>query len=269
MLTLKGRTMIITGGAGNDGTAIVKMALASGMNVALMSGFHQKAQDAIQRILEENPEYKDRLIGFAQNPQAKLEWNMEAAPEIYKPDSKMPDVHRWIYERFGSIDVVVNAKGGHIRYGMEETDQTIWRHSMEVVESAFVNVKLALPYLKKSKAPRVINITTCDVRHGGWANDPSFAAARGGLEALTYEMAKELGPYGITSNIILIGHIEKDVPDEDTLEPAVREKLLSATPLGRLGEPKDVVAAAEFLMSEEAGFVNGARIDVNGGFIIG
>ena len=269
MLTLKGRTMIITGGAGNNGTAIVKMALENGMNVALMSGFHSKAQEAIKRILAEHPEYEGRIIGFAQNPQAKLEWNMEAAPEIYKPDSKMADVHRWIYEKFGSIDVVVNAKCGHVRYGFEDTDKTIWKHSMEVVESAFVNVKLALPYLKKSKAPRIINVTSCDGRHGGWANDPSFSAARSGLEGLTYEMAKELGPYGITSNCILLGHFEGDVPEEDTLDEATRAKLLSQTPLGRLGVPSDVPAAVEFLASEEAGFVNGARIDVNGGWVIG
>ena len=86
---------------------------------------------------------------------------------------------------------------------------------------------------------------------------------------MTYEMAKELGPYGITSNIVLIGHIEKDVPEEDTLTEAVREEMLRRTPIGRLGEPKDVVAAVEFLASEEAGFVNGARIDVNGGFVVG
>ncbi|MGN0997448.1 MAG: SDR family NAD(P)-dependent oxidoreductase [Candidatus Ventricola sp.] len=269
MLTLKGRTMIITGGAGNNGTAIVKMALANGMNVALMSGYHSKAQDAIKRILRDNPEYEGRVIGFAQNPQAKLEWNMEAAPELYKPDSKMADVHRWIYEAFGSIDVVVNAKGGHIRYDFDHTDKTIWRHSMEVVESAFVNVKLALPYLERSKAARVINITSCDGRHGGWLHDPSFAAARGGLEALTYEMAKELGPRGITCNCVLLGHIEGDVPGEDTLDDATRARVLAGTPLGRMGMTQDVPAVVEFLASEEAGFVNGARIDVNGGFMIG
>lgn len=269
MLTLKGRTMIITGGAGNNGTAIVKMALKNGMNVALMSGFHSKAQDAIKRILADNPEYEGHVIGFAQNPQAKLECNMEAAPEIYKPDSKMADVHKWIYDAFGSIDVVVNAKGGHVRYDFDHTDKTIWRHSMEVVESAFVNVKLALPYLEKSKAARVINITSCDGRHGGWLNDPSFAAARGGLEALTYEMAKELGPRGITSNCVLLGHFEGDVPEEDTLDDVTRARLLANTPLGRLGVPADVPSVVEFLASEEAGFVNGARIDVNGGFVVG
>ena len=269
MLTLKGRTMIITGGAGNNGMKIVEMALENGMNVALMSGYHAKAQSAIRELLERRPEFEGRIIGYAQNPQAKLEWNMEAAPDIYTPESKMPDVHRWISEKFGGIDVVVNAKGGHIRYGIEQTDKTIWAHSMEVVESAFVNVKLALPYLKKSSAPRVINITSCDGRHGGWLCDPAFAAARGGLEALTYEMAKELGPLGITCNCVLLGHIEGDVPAEDTLAEEVRERLRSATPLGRLGEPKDVAAAVEFLASEEAGFVNGARIDVNGGFMVG
>lgn len=269
MLTLKGRTMIITGGAGHNGMKIVEMALENGMNVALMSGFHAKAQKAIQELLERRPEFEGRVTGYAQNPQAKLEWNMEAAPEIYKPDSKMADVHKWIYEKFGSIDVVVNAKGGHVPCTMAETDKKIWAHSMEVVESAFVNVKLALPYLEKSKAPRVINMTSCDGRHGGWRCDPAFAAARGGLEAMTYEMAKELGPKGITCNIVLIGHIEQDVPPETVLTDEARARLLAATPLGRLGQPQDVVAAVEFLASEEAGFVNGARIDVNGGFAVG
>jgi len=265
MLTLKGRTMTITGGAGNNGMAIVRMALEQGMNVALLSGIHTKAWKAIDTL---DPKYKDHVIGFAQNPQARLAENMAAAPEIYKEDSKMSDVIRWIYERFGSIDVVVNAKGGHVRCDFEHTDKQIWRHSMEVVESAFVNAKLSLPYLLKSKAPRIINMTTCDARNGGWAFDPSFAAARGGLEALTYEMAKELGPKGITTNCVLIGHIEQDTA-EDALTDEARAALLAKTPLGRLGVPQDVVSAVEFLASEEAGFVNGARIDVNGGMIVG
>ena len=72
--------MIITGGAGNNGMKIVEMALENGMNVSLMSGFHAKAQSAIEGLLERHPEYEGRVIGFAQNPQAKLQWNMEAAP---------------------------------------------------------------------------------------------------------------------------------------------------------------------------------------------
>lgn len=267
MFTLEGRTMIITGGAGNNGSAIVNAALERGMNVAMLSGLHTKAQKAIEEKI--NPKYRDHVIGIAQNPKAKWEENLAAAPEIYETREHMKDMIDLVYERFGSVDVVVNAKGGHIRYDFEHTDKTIWRHSMEVVESAFVNVKNAMPYLLESKAPRIINITSCDARNGGYFLDPSFAAARAGLEALTYEMAKELGPKGITSNCILIGHCEGDVPPETTLSDEERAKMLSQIPVGRMMVPQDVVGAFLFLASEEASFVNGARIDINGGLIVG
>ena len=75
MFTLKGRTMVITGGAGNNGLAMINAALENGMNVAFLSGFHSKAQAAIAKL---DPKYKDQVIGFAQNPQACLKENMEA-----------------------------------------------------------------------------------------------------------------------------------------------------------------------------------------------
>ncbi len=265
MQTLAGRTMVITGGAGNDGLAMIRAALEAGMNVAFLSGAHQKAQNAIKKL---DPKYKDHVIGFAQNPQARWEENIAAAPEIYTDHSEMKDVIDMVVERFGQIDVCVNAKGGHVRYDFDHTDKTIWRHSMEITESAFVNVQLCLPYLEKSKAARIINITTCDGRNGGYFHDPAFATARAGLEALTYDMAIELGPRGITSNCIIIGHIENDTAD-DALTDDIRTDMLSKTPVGRLGVPEDLVPAFMFLASEESSFVNGARIDVNGGIIVG
>ncbi len=266
MFTLKGRTMAITGGAGNDGLAIVKMALEKGMNVCLLSGYHEKAQKAIKKL---DPKYKDQVMGLAQNPKAQWEKNMEAAPEIYEKNPNMADMMRLIYERFGSLDVIVNAKGGHIRHNFYEMDDEIWEHTMKLPHSAFVNVKNAMPYLEKSKAPRIINITQMDGRNGGYFLDPAFAASRAALEALTYEMARELGPKGITSNCIIIGHIEGDVPDETTLSDEDRARMLERTPIPRLGVPQDLPGAVAFLASEESGFVNGARIDINGGMIVG
>jgi len=111
MQTLKGRTMVITGGAGNNGSAIVNAALKAGMNVAMLSGMHTKAQNAIQTKID--PIYRDHCIGLAQNPKAKWEENLTAAPEIYENYSHMSDIIRYVYEKFGSVDVVVNAKGGH------------------------------------------------------------------------------------------------------------------------------------------------------------
>lgn len=262
----KRRTMIITGGAGNNGLAIVRMAVQRGMNVAFMSSRHDRAQEAVAKI---DPQYRDQVVGFAQNPQAKLEINMACAPELYREDSTQEDVLRWIYERFGSIDVVVNGSGGHVRKNFEETDKEFWRHSMEVVEAAFFNVKMAMPYLLKSSAPRVINLTTCDGRAGGYFDNPSFAAARGGIIALTHEMARELGSKGITVNCVATGHIEQDVPAEDMLTDEERAEMLVATPLKRLGVPADVAGAVNFLASEEASFITGAVLDVNGGILMG
>ncbi|MGN0978171.1 MAG: hypothetical protein ACI4PH_08970, partial [Faecousia sp.] len=93
------RTMIITGGAGNNGLAIVRMALERGMNVAFMCAKHERAVQAVAKI---DPKYRDQVAGFAQNPQAQLQANMEAAPELYHEDTTQEDVLRWIYERFGS-----------------------------------------------------------------------------------------------------------------------------------------------------------------------
>jgi NAD(P)-dependent dehydrogenase (short-subunit alcohol dehydrogenase family) len=266
LLDLTDRTMAITGGAGNNGLAIVRTALEHGMNVAFLSSFHGKAQDAMAKL---DPRYRDRVVGYAQNPQARMAENIACDPDLYDESTTQADVLRWIADRFGGIDVIVNGSGGHDRHDLEETDKAIWRHSMEVAEGAFFNTKLALPYLKASRAPRVINLTTADGRNGGWYPNPSFAAARGGLIALTHAMAKELGPFGITVNAVATGHIEQDVPEEDILPDDVRADLIARTPLGRLGTPDDVAGAVVFLASDEASFITGAVIDVNGGLITG
>lgn len=265
-MTENRRTMIITGGAGNNGLAIVRMALERGMNVVFMSASHSRAQQAMEKI---DPKYRDQVAGYAQNPQARIQENVSSAPDIYREDTTQEDVLRMIVERFGGIDVVVNGSGGHTRKNFDETDKAFWHHSMEVVEAAFFNVKFAMPYLLQSASPRVINLTTCDGRCGGYFDNPSFAAARGGIIALTHEMARELGPKGITVNCVAIGHVEQDVPAEDTLSDEERAEMVAATPLKRLGVPADIAGAVNFLASEEASFITGAVIDVNGGILMG
>ena len=254
----------MTGGGGNNGLAVIRMALERGMNVAILSGTHAKAQAAVEKL---GPSYERQLVGYAQNPQFRLAQNLETAPEIYNEHSSQEDVLGWIAQRFGGIDVVVNGSGGHKRRSFSETDRSFWRDSMEVLEDTFFSIKLAMPYLLQSKAPRVINLTTCDGRGGGYCFCPAFAAARGGIVSMTRELAKELGPKGITVNCVAIGPIEQDVPSEDGLSPQQRSVLLARTPLGRLGMPQDVAGAVNFLASDEAAFITGAVIDVNGGLI--
>ncbi len=259
------RTMIITGAASPNGNPIVDLALANGINVILLSAWHSRAQAAIEKGVSSN--YKSHVLGFAQNPQAQLKRNMEEAPELYREDTTQQDVLRWIYDRFGSIDIVVNGSGGHERREMDTTDKAFWHHDAEVPEGAFFNVMYAMPYLEKSVCPRVINITTDDGACGGWFKNPAFAAARGGIIALTREMARELGPKGITVNCVLHSHIEGSGPDALTDEE--RNELLNRTPLGRICTLKDLAGIVNFLASEQASFITGQVINVNGGLLLG
>jgi len=240
------------------------MALERGMNVAFLSGWHSKAQAAIAKL---GARYASQLAGFAQDPQFRPEQNILDAPELYTLETTQTDVMGWIAERFGGIDVMLNGSGDHKEASFDETDPAFWHNALHQLETAFFCTKYAMPYLEKSSAPRVINLTTADGRAGGYRFNPSYAACRGGMVSLTQALAKELGPRGVTVNCVLTGPIEQDVPDMDRLSDKRRAALLARTPLGRLGEPGDVAGVVNFLMSDEASFINGAVIDVNGGMI--
>lgn len=267
MFTLKGRTMIITGGAGIVGMTIVGEAVKNGMNVAFMSRTPERGEQAVLSLLKIiGEEYKDQVAGYAQNPEAPHNEGK------FPLGTTQADVLNWIYERFGSIDVVLNGSGGHERRNMEDTDKVFWNHSIEALEASFFNTKLAMPYLEKSKAPRVINLITCEGRNGGYDFCPAFAAGRGGIIPLTYAMARELSLKGITVNTVAIGPIEDgpiDDPNAGAFSDEKRKFVISQTPMGRLGLPKDVVPAILFFASEEAEFITGNVLDVNGGFIVG
>lgn len=258
------RTMIITGAASPKGNPIVDLALENGINVALLSAWHSRARTAIEQGVDKK--YWEHITGFAQNPQARLQQNMAEAPELYSADTTQADVLRWIAERFGSIDIVVNGSGGHDRRDMASTDKAFWHHDAEVPEGAFFNVMYALPYLEKSSCPRVVNITTDDGLCGGWFKNPAFAAARGGVMALTREMARELGPKGIPVNCILHSHIESPGPDELTNEE--RRELISRTPLGRCCTLKDLAGLVLFLAGEQSSFITGQVVCINGGLLL-
>ncbi len=270
MFTLEGRTLIMSGASGKYPHPLIVRALECGMNVCFMSGNHKRALEGIANV---PAKYKDRIIGFAQNPQYKLKLNMEVAPDIYTETSTSQDVLRWIYEHFGSIDVVVNASGSGLD-GMRnanETDKDYWRTAACCPEDMFFNTMYALPYLEKSKCPRVINVTADDGNRGGWFNNPASAAAKGGVISLTKELAREFGPKGITVNAVIHGHIEAHDGDGNlvnVLEDKERARMVAHTPLGRMCTQEDLASAILFFACEESSFVTGQVLDVNGGLIL-
>jgi len=270
MFTLEGRTLIMSGASGKFVHPVILRALDCAMNVCFMSGNHKRAMEGIANVPEK---YRDHIIGFAQNPQYKLKLNMEMAPELYKEDSTSHDVLRWVYERFGSIDVVVNASGSGLAGARtaEETDKDYWHQAACCPEDMFFNTMYAMPYLEKSKCPRVINVTFDDGHAGGWFHNPASSSAKGGVISLTKELARELGPKGITVNAVIHSHIEGkdgDGNDINTLDDEERARLVSHIPLGRMCTQEDLASAVLFFACEESSFVTGQILDVNGGLIL-
>jgi NAD(P)-dependent dehydrogenase (short-subunit alcohol dehydrogenase family) len=130
------------------------------------------------------------------------------------------------------------------------------------LRAVFVLSQLAAPHLRASAAGRVVNIASVHALGGG--GGPAYPAAKAALVNLTQDMALELGPHGVTVNAILPGYIETAIQDYLTEEQI--EACRRRTPLPRLGRPADIAHAVVFLASDEAEWITGASLVIDGGF---
>ncbi len=169
---------------------------------------------------------------------------------------------------FGRIDIVVNNAGILRATRLEDIPPDEWDLVMAVnLRGAFLVSQQALPHLKKGISPRIINISSNSGRMGGFESSVSYAASKGGVIALTYALASQLAKFGITVNAVCPGTVDTDILKDYSAE--ARDRLKQRIPLGRLGTIKDVAAAVAYLASEDAGFVTGLMLDVNGGVYFG
>ena len=121
-----------------------------------------------------------------------------------------------------------------------------------------------MPHLKAQRWGRIINVASISGQTGGVRASVAYSAAKAGLIGMTKTLARDLGPYNVTANAIAPGQIETDM---GRLSAADRQALVARIPLGRLGAPDDVAYAALYLASEQAGYVTGHTLDVNGGIL--
>jgi len=249
VLTLAGRTAVVTGGSRNIGFAIAKKFAASGMKVALLSVSEGSAESAARAI--------DKSLDVALG----LRCDVSDVGSVELALARVAN-------HFGGLDVVVNSAGILDLAKIPEMSVEHWDRIMAVnLRGTFFVIQKALPYLEKSRAPRVINLSSNSGRMGGFENGMAYSASKGGIIALTYGIARQLASRRITVNCIAPGTIESDMSrarDHETLK-----RLLSRFPIGRLGTTDEIAAAACYFASEEAGFTTGAVLDVNGGLFMG
>ena len=168
-------------------------------------------------------------------------------------------------EAYGNkIDILVNNAGGlFARKSLQELDESFYDLVMNVNFKSTVFVMQAFePFM--SKGSSIINLSSQAARDGGGGGSSIYASSKGAVSTFTKAMAKDLGPKGIRVNAICPGLIGTKFHDDFTTDE-IRNKVASATPLRREGQASEVADLVAYLASDEASFINGNNVDINGG----
>ncbi|MSP11412.1 MAG: SDR family oxidoreductase [Chloroflexi bacterium] len=169
-------------------------------------------------------------------------------------------------ERFRRLDILVNNAGAAEHRSVTDLSVALWRRTLDVcLTSAFLGAKYAIPVMQRQQGGAIINISSVNslVATPGM---PAYTAAKGGMTALTRQLAVEYGPDGIRTNEIRPGLIATPETVETVLADSAEERAaLESCPLRRVGQPEDIAATALFLASEDAAYINGVALTVDGG----
>ena len=177
-------------------------------------------------------------------------------------ESQVAQMIQRTVEHFGGLDILVNNAGIHIPGGSQDISIADWDKVVGInLRGVFMSTKLAIPHLKKSKFGRIIQIASVHA-YGGGAG-PAYASAKAAVVNMVRDTALEVGKFGITVNAICPGYIETAI--QDYLTPEQVESSLKKTPLQRLGLPKDIGRAAVFFASDDAEWITGTSLLVDGG----
>jgi 3-oxoacyl-[acyl-carrier protein] reductase len=182
--------------------------------------------------------------------------------DVTSPESVKEGIARVMKDKT-RIDVLVNNAGitrDGLAMRMKAAD---WDLVLNInLNGAFRCAQAVLPGMMRSRWGRIVNIASV-VGQAGAAGQANYAASKGGMIAMTKALAQEMGSRGVTVNAVAPGYIETDMTK--VLPEDVKAKILAQVPLGRIGQPEDIANAVKFLCSEEAGYITGHVLAVNGG----
>ena len=246
-MDLKGKTAIVTGGGRDIGRACAMELAARGANVAI--NYFASAEGAESAVAE---------ITAAGGGAIALQGDMTKEADVKALVAKTVEV-------FGQVDTLIHVSGGILaRVPMAEMTLDHWQAVMDVNLTSFVlAVRECIPHMPEGST--IIGMASQAGRDGGGPGATAYGASKGALMTLTRGLAKELGP-NIRVNSLCPGMIDTDFHNIFT-KPEVRKHVAGITPLKREGTSEEVAKLAVFLASDEASFITGANVDINGGLV--
>ena len=241
------KTALVTGGAKGIGEAICVGLAKDGYNIAL--NYNSSEKEALS--------LKEKLSTYTDI-------------EIFKADvsdsQQVNTMFNEIEKHFGGVDILVNNAGIAQQVLFTEITDEMWQKMIGVnLTGAFNCCRRALPYMINQKNGSIVNIASMWGEVGA-SMEVHYSASKAGLIGLTKALAKEVGLSGITVNAVSPGVVLTDMMSQFSDED--KKILADETPVGVLGKAEDIASAVSFLVSEEARFITGQVLSVNGGFVI-
>ena len=248
MFSLKDRVALVTGASQGIGRATALALAQAGARVAAAARNAEKLAGVVAEIAAAGGEAVAVQMDVANADQVKSGF-------------------RQTLEKFGKLDILVNnaaitRDGLAVRMKVEDWDAVLRTN----LTGAHLCAQQALSVMMRARYGRIINVTSV-VAETGNPGQVNYVAAKAGLIGLTRALALEIASRNITVNAVAPGFVVS--PMTDTLPQSVKDALLARVPLGRMGCDSEIAAAILFLASEEAGYITGAVLDVNGGLRMG
>ncbi len=248
MNRLEGRVALVTGAASGIGKATAERLAQEGAAVLVTDIQVEAGEATVQGITETG----GKAAFLRHDVTSETEWQAACAAAV---------------EAFGGLDIVVNNAGmGDIK-PIEDTTLEEWDRTVAIDQTGvFLGMKVPAELLKQSEHASVINISSIFGSSGGFGTSPAYHAAKGAVRTLTKNIALHWATEGIRVNSIHPGFIATPIL-EAARDTPIWDGMTALTPMGRLGRPEDIAAGVAYLASDDAVFVTGLELYIDGGYM--
>jgi NAD(P)-dependent dehydrogenase (short-subunit alcohol dehydrogenase family) len=248
MKRLEGRVALVTGAASGIGKATAERLADEGAAV-LVTDIQVEAGEATAKEITASG---GKAAFVEHDVTSETAWEAACARAV---------------EEFGGLDILVNNAGMGDIAPIEETSLDDWNRTVSIDQTGvFLGMKIAAPHLKRSEHASVINISSIFGASGGFGTSPAYHAAKGAVRTLTKNIALHWATEGVRVNSIHPGFIATPILEQARNTP-IWDGMTALTPMGRLGRPEDIAAGVAYLASDDAAFVTGLELYIDGGYM--